>query len=114
MDENQFLVMVDAATERSQLVEDLSTSFPDMERRKANSGHIRGNWLEVWANDDADENQAADPVDGFLYFRWRVELTPLDATTAEDHQVQLARELLKHFQSVGARAVVCANFEDRL
>ncbi|WP_328470035.1 hypothetical protein OHA21_03460 [Actinoplanes sp. NBC_00393] len=113
MDDNQFLLMVDSATERSRLVDELLAGFPEMDRRKENSGHIRGNWLEVWPNDDADEKQASDPENGYLHFRWRIELTPLTAVE-EDHQVQLARDLLRHFQAAGSRAEVCANFEDRL
>ncbi|MEV6304806.1 hypothetical protein AB0M02_35715 [Actinoplanes sp. NPDC051861] len=114
MDENQFLVMVDRHVERARLVDSLHSVFPDAQRRKDNSLHLRGNWLEVWPNDDADENLAADPTTGYLHFRWRVEVTPLDASVTEDDQVQLARDLLTHLRSDGAAAEVCANFEDRL
>ena len=114
MDDVQFIVMVDSAAERSHLVSDLASDFPELEQRKAHSGRLRGNWLEVYANDDADPAAAADPDNGFLHFRWRVEVTPLDSSVDENHQIRLARDLLAHFRSAEATAEVLANFEDRL
>jgi hypothetical protein len=113
VDDNQFIVMVDhGGGDRSRLVDGLVAAFPGAVRRKENSADLRGNWVQVWANDDADEKLAADPDTGYLHFRWRVEVTPLDAAADEDHQVALARDLLQHFRA--GRAEVLANFEDRL
>jgi hypothetical protein len=90
------------------------TGFTDAFRQKDNSCDVDGNWLEVWPNDDTDARLASDAEDGYLYFRWRVEVTPIDAHLDENHQVKLARNLKSQFENMGAAAVICANFEDRL
>ena len=110
----QFLVMVDADLDRPGMVQAVLDRFPEATPLKENSCDLRGNWLEVWDNEDADREQAADPDDGYLHFRWRVEVTPLDDTLDEDHQVRLARDLRDCFAAVGRDAVVAANFEHRV
>ncbi|BBH70841.1 hypothetical protein ACTI_75260 [Actinoplanes sp. OR16] len=115
MEDVQFIVMVDSSeTERSRVVDSLLAGFPGARRRKENSCDIRGNWLEVCANDDADEKLAADPSTGYEYFRWRIEVVPLERGSGEEHQITFARDLLRHFGERGARAEVLADFEDRL
>ncbi|MEU4561121.1 hypothetical protein AB0F72_22290 [Actinoplanes sp. NPDC023936] len=114
MYDNHFIVMVDSATGWVRLLEDLITAFSGAVQVKANSCDLRGNWLEISPNDDADEKLATDPDTGYHYFRWRIEVTPLNESVGEDNQVLFARALLQHFRSGGARAEVLANFEDRL
>jgi hypothetical protein len=109
----QFLVMVDGNMDRAALLAAIQRTFPDAVRRKENSCDLRGNWIEIWANESADATLAGGP-DGYLYYQWRVEANPTDDSVDEDHQVELARALVRCFEELGARPVVAANFEDRV
>jgi hypothetical protein len=109
----QFLVMVDSRLDDSGLLALVMEQFPDAVRRKRHSCDVHGNWLEIWENESADAALIGGE-DGFLHYAWRVEVTPLTDDLDEDHQVKLARDLRTCFERAGARAVVCANFEDRV
>jgi hypothetical protein len=110
----QFIIMVDGDVGEADLLQSVLGRFPDAVRSKAHSCDVGGNWLEIWHNDDADADLARDDEDGYLYYRWRVELTPMSDGLDEDHQVRLARGLLATFEAVGGRPVVLANFENRV
>jgi hypothetical protein len=110
----QFVVMVDGEVGEAALLQSVLGRFPDATRLKAHSCDVRGNWLEIWHNDDADPELARGDEDGYLHYRWRVELTPMSDTLDEDHQVELARALIAVFREAGGRSVVLANFEDRV
>lgn len=108
----QFIVMVDSELGESQLLDAVLSRFPDARRLKAHSCEVAGNWMEIWGNEDADP-EATSGEDGYLFYSWRVELTPLGAAD-EDHQIRLARDLKACFTDLGATAEVCAAFEDRV
>ena len=111
----QFLVMVEGPADEATVLDLVRTGLPDAVPYRRGSVQVRGNLLEINHNEFADPRLAAtDPDDGFLSFGWRVELTPADATVDEDHQILLARALVRTFEHAGAQAVVCANFEDRV
>ncbi len=112
METLEFLVMVDGDVERSELVAAIRDRFPDALPRKENSVDLRDNWLEVWENESADADLTSGS-DGYLYYPWRVEVTPT-GTVNEERQIQLARELVAAFAALGTKPVVCANFEDRV
>lgn len=86
----QFIVMVDGDVSEAALLKSL----------KAHSCDLRGNFLEIWHNEDADPDLARNDDDGYLYYRWRVELTPTTKSVGADHQVELARALIAAFENV--------------
>jgi hypothetical protein len=110
----QFLVMVEGPSERSSIVDALLREFPDAIRRKENSCDLRGNWIEVWQNSDFSPPRARDEHDEYLYFRYRVESTPLGKSISEADQIDLATGILAALRGSGWKAVLCANFEDAL
>ncbi|GAA0333548.1 hypothetical protein NE235_13610 [Actinoallomurus spadix] len=110
----QFIVMVDGDVSEEALLRSVFDAFPDAVRLKVHSCDVQGNQLEIWHNEDADPALAFTDDDGYLYYRRRVEVTPMIGSVDEDHQVALARALAVAFESIGGRAVVLANFEDRL
>jgi hypothetical protein len=110
----QFIIMVDGDVGEAELLQSVLSRFPDATRLKAHSCDVAGNWLEIWHNDDADPGLARSEDDGYLYYRWRVEVTPMSDALNEDHQVELARGLLAAFTSAGGRPVILANFEHRV
>lgn len=113
METLQFLVMVDSDQDDRALLAMILSRFPDAVGRKENSCDLRGNWIEIWANEDADPGLMTG-ADGYLYYPWRVEATPIEDGVGEEQQIELARELVRCFGSTGAPPVVCANFEDRV
>ncbi|MGK5550475.1 hypothetical protein ACSNOI_02575 [Actinomadura kijaniata] len=111
----QFLVMLDGPTDERRILDAVRQAFPDATPVKANSCDLRGNWLEAWTNEDHDPDLAAnDDEDAFLYFRWRVEVTPMADGITEDDQVTLAKGLVACFTSNGWTPIVAAAFEDRV
>lgn len=71
----QFLVMVDGRVEETRLLDVIRGRLPDCELYRRGSVHVRGNLLEINANEDADPELAITDDDGYLYYRWRVEVT---------------------------------------
>jgi hypothetical protein len=109
-----FIIMVDGDVDEAEVLRSVLERFPGAVWLKAHCCDVGGNWLEMWHNDDADSNLALSDKDGYLHYRWRVEVTPMNDAIDEDHQVELARGLLAAFESVGGRPVVLANFGDRV
>ncbi|MCF0093931.1 hypothetical protein AB0B97_16320 [Micromonospora sp. NPDC049004] len=110
----QFLIMVDGPLTAAELLDLIRTRLPDAVPYRRDSVDVRGNLLEINPNEDADPRLAATDEDDYLYFRWRVELTPMDRSVDESHQIALARELLRSIEGPQVRATVCAAFEDRV
>jgi hypothetical protein len=50
---------------------------------------------------DAHSGLVLTDDDGYLYYRWRVELAPTTGSVDEGHQVALARSLTAPFEDVG-------------
>jgi len=110
----QFLIMVDTDKSRREVLKLILDRFSDAIQRKSNSCDLRDNWIEVWENSGADPNLSDSYEKGYLYYKWRVEVTPLKRNISETKQVQLARDLLSCFKAEECKAVVCANFEDKV
>ncbi|MFJ5589047.1 hypothetical protein ACIQCG_04765 [Streptomyces noursei] len=106
--------MLEATASRREIIDTVLAVFPESARRKENSCDLRNNWLEAWGNEDADQRLAKDDEEGFLYYRWRIEVTPTTNNPSTDEQITLARLLQQCFEKSGWVAVVCADFEDRL
>lgn len=111
---SEFLIMLDGAKSDTEVLSALYAKNAGAVPVKQNSCDIKGNWLEVRGNDDHDPAMLEDPEDGFLFYRWRVEVTPMDNGISVDNQIQLARSLLDVFRAHGWRAVVAASFEDQV
>lgn len=109
----QFIVMADGDLSEPQLLNAIIARFPDARRVKGNSCDVRGNWVEIWENEDADPKLAGGE-DGYMFYGWRIEATPMTDDIDEDHQIAFARDLMAYLRDAGMRTVVAANFEDRV
>lgn len=109
----QFLTMVDGAVDGKELSETLERGLGAAPYRRG-SMHARGNLIEIQANEGADAELARTDEDDYLYFRWRVEATPVDRSVGEAEQIALAKDVVRVVRDAGLRAVVCAAFEDRV
>lgn len=109
----RFLLMVDATSE-DEVKNTLRTVFPDVPWRKSHSFDVKGNWAEVWLNDLHDPIKARDPKSGFVFYRYRVEFSPIGTPPTMDGQVALATKIRDAFRATSTPVTVCSNFEDRL
>ncbi|MBB4935067.1 hypothetical protein F4561_005961 [Lipingzhangella halophila] len=110
----EFIVMVDGGGTESEVLRAITERVPDATGVREDACQIRGNQAEVWRNEDADPSLAGDDEEGYLYYPWRVEVTPESDDVDEDAQVALAGELLGAFRAPSWRAVLAATFEDRV
>ncbi len=110
----QFLIMIDAPNKREAIIDFLVEYFNDAVRLKSNSCDLKGNWIEVWRNENADPESTQDEQTGYLHYRFRLEATPVNKEVAETDQVELAKEITACLEKHGCRCVICANFEHLL
>jgi hypothetical protein len=109
-----FLVMVNSERELDEVVASLLALLPGAIRRTPRSLDWEGNWIQVSASDSYDEDNSQDGDEGFLYYRYRVEVSPRSDGATVAGQVSIARRLLEFFRGLGVQAVVCAEFEELL
>ena len=108
----QFIAMIEGPSSASAVVASLKATFPDAKEVKVHSFDLRQNWIEIWANRDADPGKASDD-DGYMFYGFELQATPMMSVN-EEHQIQLARDLVAALEGEGWKVVVCANFEDKL
>lgn len=112
--ELQFLVMVDTGRALDELVACLMEKLEGARQVRARSFDWAENWIAVWPNDDYDPKKTSDPEEGFLHYRYRIEVSPLNKGASVDDQVRIANELKRVLESMGAVVAVCADFEELL
>lgn len=64
-------------------------------------------------NDDFDEQQRQDINDGFLFYRYKLEVQP-NPNLGEENAVNLVSKILEHFWSKGVPATAACDYEDKL
>ncbi|HEV3261347.1 MAG TPA: hypothetical protein VG013_31130 [Gemmataceae bacterium] len=69
--------------------------------------------IEIRENEDADSRRAADFPDGFLYFRYILEVYPVPTSSRQD-RVSLAARVLELCWSQGWPAVAACDYESEL
>lgn len=69
--------------------------------------------LEIRKNPEGDPSRASEFPDGFLHFRYALELY-LRSTTSHDQRVLMAKALLNLLWSAGLPAVASCDYENEL
>lgn len=110
----QFVIMIEPAFSRKKFVDLLLSAFPDACSQEWDTVDVRGNWLKLLENPEANQSNVDALDDGFLYYSMEMQATPLHKNIDEDHQLLLARDLMSLFQANGFKTVLCAAFEARL
>jgi hypothetical protein len=64
-------------------------------------------------NEDFDDRRRQEPEDGFLFFRYRLEVSA-EHGQARATQILLVTQLLEDFWASGMRAVAACDYEDEL
>ncbi len=110
----QFVAMIEGPSSAPAVAASLKAAFPESKtvNVKVHSFDLRENWIEIWPNRDADPGKVSDD-DGYMFYGYELQATPTMSVN-EDHQIQLARDLVVVLEGEGWKVVVCANFEDRL
>jgi len=105
---NEFILFIDDERSNLDWRHQLAATIRlrDLERE-------HGNFADMVANEDFDRTKCGDAVDGYLYYPWMLQCSPV-RTRPEEDQIRLARWLRDILVSLGCVVVVAANFEDRL
>lgn len=69
--------------------------------------------VDVVANEDFDESRTQRAEDGFLFYRYYLDIEPRLGVSEEEY-IEAIRKLLSKVRAEGMRAVASCDFEDRL
>lgn len=114
MFELQFLVMIDTEMPLDKLIEEIRARLLGARPVRPRSFDWRNNWIQIWENDDYEPPLTRPEPDQFLYFRYRMEVSPTSENAELQQQMDIARELKRIIEDIGATAVICADFEELL
>ncbi|HEU4328889.1 MAG TPA: hypothetical protein VFS21_37475 [Roseiflexaceae bacterium] len=112
--ELQFLIMVDTKLSLNEIILYLKEKLSDTTPVRSRSFDWSSNWIQVWDNDDFDPDKISDPEDGFLYYPYRIEVSPNTKEINLEQQIAVARSLVERLEMTGAKVQVCADFEGML
>ncbi|MFI4850846.1 MAG: hypothetical protein ACIAZJ_17170 [Gimesia chilikensis] len=109
----QFIIMLNTDLTISSIIKQMSAGLREARGRKVNSIDFEGNWIEIYQNDDYDESQT-ETEDGFLFYCYRLEATPLSKEITLSRQINTTRTICQNLQQLNVDIFLCANFEDQL
>lgn len=112
--EEQFLIMVDAEESIDGLVSTLQHALEVTSKATPRSFYWKDNWVQLSKNSDYDEALMSSDQDGFLYYPFRIEVSPINDEITTAHQVAIAKLLGQSIAQLGYRFEICADFEDLL
>jgi len=112
--ELQFLIMVNSKLDLDQFIACIKDNWPHIHWVGSRSFDVANNWVQISENEEFDPSLASNPEKGFLHYRYRLEVSPVEGTPSLDNQIELARSLKAGLEKLGFEAVVCADFEDLL
>ncbi|HEU4324775.1 MAG TPA: hypothetical protein VFS21_16645 [Roseiflexaceae bacterium] len=112
--ELQFLLMVDTKRSNDEIIFHLKEQLSDVTSVRSRSFDWLNNWVQVWENDDFDPEKALDSEEGFLYYPFRIEVSPVAEEVTLEHQLVVARSLRASLEMLNAKVQICADFEDML
>ena len=112
--ETQFLIMVNCNFDLGEFLNRLKEEWQDVKWVKRSSFDIANNWIQISKNDDYDPSRVLDPEDGFLHYRYRLEVSPITENPSVIEQIKLARMLKTRLEDIGCLAIICADFEELL
>lgn len=104
-------IFIDSTASRNDLVNDVALLFSGTAERATVYTQLGD--IDVRENKDFDEELRSDADDGFLHYRFFVDVDPKPARGL-DGAVLLISKMLEHFWSNGFRAVASCDYEDSL
>jgi len=81
--ELQFLIFVNTTLDLEELVASLKGALGGISEESFRTFDWSGNWVQVWPNEDYDESLVSDPEEGYLCYRYRVEVSPIDGNLSD-------------------------------
>src|SRR5687767_14626166 len=109
-----FIVMYESELSLEGVVAALRTCLTGAKRLKDHSFDTGENWVEIWENETWDAQKATRDFKPYLYYRYRVEVTPRGESQTLENQMALAKQLKVELERLGGRAEICADFEEML
>jgi len=102
---------LDSSREESLLVSDVARLFNSECER--NYIHLNECDISILENDDFDEQKRTNPEDGFLFYRYKLEVEP-NAELGEENAIAVVSKLLIFFWSKDYPATAACGYEDAL
>jgi hypothetical protein len=106
--------MINTKLSCDEIISHLKEGLSDIKSISFHSFEWLNNWIQVWRNDDFDSARTLDTDEGFLYYPYRIEVSPTAKEITLEHQLVVARSLRATLELLDARVQVCADFEDML
>jgi hypothetical protein len=104
-------LFLDSSEEESLLVSEVAKLFNNEPER--NYIHSSECDISILENDDFDEQRRTNPEDGFLFYRYKLEVEP-NTELGEKNAIAVVSKLLKFFWSQSYPAVAACGYEDAL
>ncbi len=111
--ELQFLVMVNSEIGIDELLNKMSGWNDLIKLTHRSFDSDSKNWIQVSENEDYGLGGIQDE-DGFLFYKYKIEVSPLNDQVGIDDQVEYAKKIHQNFIDEGFLAEICADFEELL
>lgn len=108
-----FKIMVNCEFKRIQLLKLIKKRIAGYKTVFEYSFEYRDNLFRFRFNEDYDPCKV-DEEDGYLYYRYEIEVVSLKDNENIKNQLDLARKFKEHFIEIGCSAEICADFEELL
>jgi hypothetical protein len=107
----QFILMVDSDLDPAAFRARLAEIWPDAESTGGRTLILPDQVMEIFVNDEFDATRVNDPDVGRRYFKYEIQVSPLDLDATVETQASVARELRARLESADFRVAVVADFE---
>lgn len=111
--ELQFLVMANCELELEDFIQKLKLKLGKTQHFSLKSFNYENNWVQIRINEDFDEQLSKTDKDAFLYYKYRIEVSPIEEVTLNE-QIKIARQFIKVIEDLGGDVEICSTFEDKL
>lgn len=116
-EELQFLVMANCHLDLPDFMKSLGSGLKielkEEELFRFRSFYYARNWVQVDYNEDYDEELMKTDEDAFLYYKYRIEVSPTEDVTLEE-QIHLTKIFTQVISNIGGEVVIGADFEELL
>lgn len=109
--EKQFRIMLNHTISKSDLQKELLTKLSCKQDKDYGFIIFESNNLRIIPNEDYNPNLAKTSEDYYLYYKFVLEVFPINNIVSVQNQVDLAKTLLQFFRQMKIDAEVIADFE---
>jgi len=116
-----FIIAVQSESDLNSFLSRLQQEWEDLEKMPFRVFKMSGNRLEVQENYLYDPEKVSDPHQGYIYYRYRIMVTPEDnkqpaseGSVALTERIAFAKLLKSRLEEMGCLAKILADFDGLL